>query len=276
VSQAAAAYKEAVRLKHDFPEAHFSLAVALAEQRKWAEAMAAYKEAIRLKPDYAEAHCNLGHTLRDQGRFIEALGPLRRGHALGISRPDWLYPSRAWIRVCQHLIELDRKLTAILDRDAEPASAAERLALASLCQLPCKRLHATAVRLASEAFAADPKLANDLQAPHRYNAACSAVLAATGQAEDARFLPDKVVLKLRGQARQWLQADLTLYASLLQQDPRFRQVVQQRLNHWQQDSDLASVRDPKALAHMDDDERQQWQKLWQDVAALLARTRRGK
>jgi tetratricopeptide (TPR) repeat protein len=244
--EAVAAFEEAIRLKPNFPEAHYNLGVALMNQRKWPEAEVACKEAIRLQPTHAEAHCNLGHALRDQGRFSEALQSLRRGHALGISRPDWPYPSRTWVRNCRRLIELDRKLPAVLNGNADPASAAERLELASLCQMSCKHLHATAVRFAAEAFAADSKLADDLQEQYRYNAACSAVLAAAGQAEDARLLPDKIVLHLQQQARRWLQADLALYARLARHnDPRVRARVQQRLTRWQKGTDLASVRDPQ-------------------------------
>jgi tetratricopeptide (TPR) repeat protein len=39
---------------------------------------------------------------------------------------------------------------------------------------------------------------------------------------------------------------------------------------WQTDPDLASVRDPAALAKLPDSEREQWRHLWTDVAAMLA------
>jgi len=47
------------------------------------EAIAAYKEAIRLKPDYAQAHCNLGAAREMKGAFAESLAAYRRGHELG-------------------------------------------------------------------------------------------------------------------------------------------------------------------------------------------------
>jgi hypothetical protein len=235
------------------------------------EAIACYRHAIQLNPKWAEAHCNLGQALRDHGQFSAALASVRRGHALGSARADWAYPSADLVRQCQRLIELDRLLPAIANGDRAPASATERLELASLCQTPCKRLHATAVRFAADAFTADPKLADDLQQQHRYTAACSAALAAAEQADDARVLPDRVVLKLRTQAYRWLRADLGLYTRMAgHADPMARSVSpRQRLLHRRGDTDLASVRDKPALAHLDANKRQQWLRLWQEIDALL-------
>ena len=44
--------------------------------------------------------------------------------------------------------------------------------------------YAAAARLWAEALEADPTLADDRRAQHRYNAACAAALAAAGQGED--------------------------------------------------------------------------------------------
>src|SRR5262249_11475499 len=41
-----------------------------------------------------------------------------------------------------------------------------------------------------------------------------------------------------------------------------KHAVRQRLAHWQQDSDLASVRDPQTLDRLPGDERQSWHQLW--------------
>src|SRR6516164_4586354 len=67
-----------------------------------------------------------------------------------------------------------------------------------------KKLHHTATGLYAAAFAADPKLADDLKAGHRYRAACAAALAAAGQGEDAAKLDDKEKVRLRKQALDWL------------------------------------------------------------------------
>lgn len=46
------------------------------------------------------------------------------------------------------------------------------------------------------------------------------------------------------------------------------------LQHWQQDADLAAIRDPAALAKLPEAERRkQWESLWAEVAALLKSSR---
>jgi serine/threonine-protein kinase len=278
--EAEAAYRQALRFRPedlgaDLHLAHCHLGLALNGQGRPGEGEAAIREAIRLKPDYAAAYCYLGFALRDQGRLTEALAELRRGHALGSKVPGWSRPSADWVRECERLVELDGKLPAVLRGEAQPSSPAERVELASLCQ-QYKRLEVTATGLYAAAFAADPKLADDWRAQHRYNAACSAVLAAAGQGNDARRLPDKVVVMLRRQALAWLRADLALYAKLAESgDVAARQLVRQQLGQWQKDSDLAAVRDPQALDGLPEGERWHWRALWEEVAALLKRDQSG-
>jgi hypothetical protein len=55
-----------------------------------------------------------------------------------------------------------------------------------------------------------------------------------------------------------------------------KEAQRQRLAHWQQDSDLAAVRDKAALAQLPEDERRAWGQLWEDVAALLKKVEREK
>jgi tetratricopeptide (TPR) repeat protein len=270
LEEAESAHRNAILIKLNFHLAHNNLGTVLLRQGRAKEAEAAYRQAIRFKPDFPEAHCSLGHALENQGRFSESLRSLQCGHTLGSARPGWPYPSAAWVRRCQRLIELEGLLTAVLSSKAEPASALERLELASLCQMPCKRLHATAARLAAEAFVAEPMRANNIQQQTRYLAARSAVLAAAGQAKDACLLPDKVALKLRWQAYQWLRSDLGLYVTLIQLgDPGVQEAVRQRLMHWRLDADLTSVRDSAVLGRLDEGERQQWRQFWQNIDALL-------
>ena len=84
------------------------------------------------------------------------------------------------------MVELDRKLAAVLEGKEKPADDAERIALAQLCQQPFKKRYAAAARFYGEAFAAEPALAEKLGAAGgRYDAACTAALAGCGRGDDA-------------------------------------------------------------------------------------------
>jgi serine/threonine-protein kinase len=224
-----------------------------------------------LKPDFAEARCNLGLLLLRQVRYAEALELLRRGHELGVKQPGWRYPSAEWVRHAEKMVALDKKLPAVLKGEAQPADNAERLTLAQMCS--GRAWHSAAARLWADAFADDPKRAGDLNAQHRYNAACAAALAGAGHAKDDPPPEDAARAKLRQQALAWLRADLAAYAQLLEgADPKAPALVRQRLDHWQKDADFRGVRGDGALAQLPEAERQSWRDLWADVAALLKKT----
>jgi hypothetical protein len=87
------------------------------------------------------------------------------------------------VRDAERLVALERRLPAVLRGEARPADAAEQLSLAGLCALT--KRHAAAARFYADAFDARPGLADELRACHRYNAARSAALAASGQGADA-------------------------------------------------------------------------------------------
>jgi hypothetical protein len=67
-----------------------------------------------------------------------------------------------------------------------------------------------------------------------------------------------------------LRADLALSTKQVEAGKSTeRQVVQDRLRHWQQDSDLAGLRADPALAKLPAAEREACRQVWADVAALL-------
>jgi tetratricopeptide (TPR) repeat protein len=266
--EAEAACRKAITLKPDLAEAHFALGLVLSNQNRLEEAEVAFRECLKIAPQDAAAHLFLGLVFRDQGRFTEAVASLRRGHVLGWQRPGWSYPSAQWVQQAQVLLRMDRRLTAVLQGQAKPANAAEQLIFAWLCAKPYKQRHASSARFYTEAFAADPNLANDLRRQHRYNAACSAALAAAGKGKDAATLDAKEQTRLRQQALSWLQADLTAHNRLADKGAA-RSAIRQRLAHWLEDADLADVRDAKSLADLPTGEREAWRKLWADVVALL-------
>src|SRR5262249_60068767 len=108
----------------------------------------------------------------------------------------------------ERLIEVDARLTEVLAGKGEPPSPPERLRLAALARQPYRACYAAAASLYADAFAARPSLAP----PNRYNAACAAALAGTGQGKDAARLGGSQRLALRRQALTWLRADLAAAA----------------------------------------------------------------
>jgi serine/threonine-protein kinase len=173
------------------------------------------------------------------------------------------------VRTAEQLVAMQNKLPQLLKGEAQPADTAERLALAHLCQE--QKPGAAATRLYADAFAADPKLAGDLEAQHRDEAARAAGLAGCGKGQDAAQLDDQERARLRRLALEWLRADLALYSAIVEKGPdQARAAVQRQLARWQRDHEFAGVRGA-ALAKLPEGERPPWQKLWAEVAALQQR-----
>jgi tetratricopeptide (TPR) repeat protein/tRNA A-37 threonylcarbamoyl transferase component Bud32 len=271
VGEAISHFEQALRLDPKLADADTSLGLALQAQGRLAEAISHFEQALRLDPKDAVAHWALGGALLRQGCFAEARKATRRcldlmpqGHPLRL-------PATRQLQQCERFLTLEKKLPAVLKGEAHPATAAERIDLAQLCQ-EHKHLFVAAARFYTAAFAAEPKLADDLRSGHRYNAACAAALAAAGKGEDAAKLADQERAKLRQQALTWLQADLAAWTHLAEKGPpQSRSAVQRKLRHWQQDPALAAVRGSDALAKLPAAEHDAWKKLWAEVDALLKR-----
>ena len=205
-----------------------------------------------------------------QGRFADALNELKRGHELGSKNLGWQYPSAEWVRNAERLVELDRKLPAVVSGHNKPADAAESLAFAQMCY--DKKLHGASARLWAEAFQAQPKLADDMKVQNRYNAACAAALAGSGQGKDDAPLDDATKARWRKQAADWLKADLAAWSKISEGDSaKATQAISQTFQHWKADTDLAGLRDPDALARLPADEQKACRALWAEVDALLAK-----
>ncbi|MFO0840975.1 MAG: tetratricopeptide repeat protein [Gemmataceae bacterium] len=209
---AIASYRRLLELKPKDARGHYYLGVLLGRQADTPGAVASYRKAVEVDPKYAEAHCDLGNALIHLGDFRAALVSLRTGHELGSQQKGWRHPSAEWVKDCERWLDLEGRLPAILKGNTKPASAAERIELADLCRY--KRLYADSVRLFSEAFAADDRLAADVGAGHRYRAASSAVLAGCGQGVDAARLDEADRAPARQKALVWLRDDLAGRADL--------------------------------------------------------------
>jgi hypothetical protein len=107
------------------------------------------------------------------------------------------------------MVALESRLPAVLRGDDKPKDAAEGLEFAVMANTT-KQFGASA-RLYAESLGADPRLAGDVKAWHRYNAACSAALAAAGKGDDQPRLDEPEKARWRKQALDWLRADLVFW-----------------------------------------------------------------
>ncbi len=266
--EATACYRKAVELDPKDAMFHCALGNALGLNGKLDEAVECFKKAIDLNPNYAEAHCNLGSALMSQGRFAESVAILKRGHLLGTKQPGWRHPSAEWVRMAEASAAIEAKLPSFLKGEFEPGDNRERLGLAGVCL--GKKFYYKAATLYAAAFAAEAKLADDLGAGNRRCAACAAALAAAGRGEDAAKLEDQERTRLRGQARDWLRAELALCTRQIESgNPALRDAAEQALRQWQQDPELDVLRDALALAKVPAEEQKAFSQLWTSMAALL-------
>jgi tetratricopeptide (TPR) repeat protein len=273
IEEAIVVLREAIRLRPDTYFAYVNLGEALHRLDRDDEAIEVCTKGIALKPDLAPLHFNLGVALRGQGRFEEAKAALQRGHDLGLKHRDPGYQvdqmvrdAADVVRETERQIELDKQLPAVL-RGERTVSAREKLEMADVCK--CKKQYATMARFYSEALAAEPALADDLQAAHRYNAACAAALAATRNGKDAVEPEESARINWRKRALEWLRADLAQRTKSLDALPAAaRASLVEMLKRWQGDPDLAGVRDPAAVAKLPTDERQAWRELWTNVKSV--------
>ena len=165
---------------------------------------------------------------------------------------------------------LNERLHILLKADP-PDPNIDRLTRAR--QAHDKERHAAAARLWADALKADPKLASDRQAGHRYNAACDAAMAGSGQGKDDPRPDEAARTKLREQALGWLKAELSAWKRVAMiVEPGNKELVAKTLAHWKQDADLASLRNTQELAKLPEAERKEWQSLWADVDILFRRT----
>jgi serine/threonine-protein kinase len=277
VDDAIASFQRAIKHNPDYALAYLNLGDALSVKALSVkacldDAIAAYRKASGIEPQNAKAHCVLGLALRRKGHFADALASLKRGHDLGSPRPGWDLPSAEWLRQTERMVELDAKLPKVLRGEIKPADAGEGVELALLCQRH-KGLYAAAVRLYADAFAAQPALAEKLGVPgSRYDAACAAAQAACGQGKDDDKLNAMERTGLRRRALTWLQADMVGWGEVLKKEPdKARLAVRHAMEQRQQAGDFGTVRGPDALAKLPEAERQEWQKLWNDVEVLRRR-----
>jgi tetratricopeptide (TPR) repeat protein len=298
-------YRIAIRLQPDDALAHANLGNALHAQRKPDEAISEYRIAIRLQPDAAGAHANLGFALDSVGQRAAAIAAWRESVRL---RPEqanvhyWIGRALLLEERTQEAVEAFRQVLALYPAGSQqaqearqvlsgsnpyarlwgivkgtdhPKDAEEAILFANMARMVAQ--YGAAARLLAGALKADPKLGDNRQTWHRYNAACAAALAGCGKGKDDPPPDETARARLRIQSLDWLKAELTAWGKVVDKsDPSAQAVVTQILQHWKVDTDLTGIRDGEALSKLPEAERKAWQSLWADVDRLFQRAVGGK
>jgi serine/threonine protein kinase/Flp pilus assembly protein TadD len=268
-------YRRAIDLDPKLSSPHQNIGIILRSRGKREEALAEFRKAAELDPAAEISQEALVDGLLRCGRFAEARTAAQHGlDTVPADKP--LRPNlRQKVELCDRMLALDAKAAAILQGQEEPGDPAQQLEAARLC-MDYGRPYAAA-RFYAGALAAQPALADDLASSNRYDAAelargnrydaaCAAARAAAEPNSDETRLSVAERTRLRGQALEWLRADLAKRAELQKGGTSEGGA----LVIWRKNPDLAGVRDPAPLAALPDEERRQWEHFWADAAALLA------
>jgi serine protease Do len=266
---AIASFRKAVELDTRNGLFHSHLGQALNSKGDLEGASTAYRKVIELVPKEAEAHSALGQALMLQARFAEARDAFRSAFALyPLNNPAGAQQAGQNARDCERLLRMENHLPDLLEGRQQPKDSAERLLLAQFSR--SKRMFAQSTRLMAAAFAEDAKLADDVNAGHRYVAARHAALAVAGQGEDAQKITVEESTRLRKLALEWLRADLTFWSRLLESGNSIdRTKAAAMIRGWKQDRDLAGLREAEALKRLPASEQEAFLNLWTEVETLL-------
>jgi WD40 repeat protein len=156
------------------------------------------------------------------------------------------------------------RVTDFLQGQYRPTQTAERLRLIAACRARQRSMAAAALYV--DAFTADPELAEDLSAGHRWEAARQAALAGCGRGSDAGGLTEKERLRWRQQALEWLRGELAVLGKQAVAGTKQEKVAaRQRLVAWWYDLVLLAVRE----AGLPGEEWANWQALWDENESVL-------
>jgi serine/threonine-protein kinase len=229
-------------------------------------AIAAFRKQIAQVPMHGPARIDLAEQLLKLGRVGEARAVAEQTlQRLPTEGQQGALRQRAQqqLKLCDHLRPVESRLPDLLAKKTKLANVEEARILMEFCAGAQKR-YAAAVDFFEDGVALDPKWVDDLATNARYNAACFAVLAATGQGEDAPP-EDSARSELRARALRWLRADLDARAKALDTGKEAdRQALLKMMEHWQKDADLASTRGNLPT----EAERRDWSQLWADVESV--------
>jgi serine/threonine protein kinase/Flp pilus assembly protein TadD len=255
LDEAEAAHRKAIEIE-PLAYAHFKLGVLLGRKGKLPEAYVEIGKAIDIDPNFASAYVDLGRALRDERSLSDAITAYNKAIEV---KPDSSYAYN----------HLGMALKAKGDLEGAIAKFRKAILLDSRNRWAHREL---GYALLEQGRFADGVLeiewAGEL-GDAKYFGACLALRAATGKNKNAPTLSTEAQAGLRKKALNWLRADLSALESEVKKD-RTRAVAQQ-MYLWLHVSGISDVCGTETLAKMPEDERRQWQELWDDVDKLRKR-----
>jgi tetratricopeptide (TPR) repeat protein len=288
-------YHQALSIEPKSAMVHHNLGMALLNKGRVDEAMDHLQQALSVEPKSAVIHRNLGAALLKKGRVDEAIDHLQQ--ALGVD-PKSVVDHQNLGTALLNKGRVDEAISHFHESirlEPRPSAAAH----ANLARaLHAKGRAEEAIDHFQQALRIEPKSAvihnnfgvalrddgrfeeaiDHFQQAARlednksalaqtqlirtlYIAACAA-----GQGSENGPLGAPERAAKRRQALDRLRSSLELFTKLRNDG----KAESWWITTWQTDPALASVRDPAALAKLPDSEREEWRRLWADVAALLA------
>jgi serine/threonine-protein kinase len=224
---------------------NFALGLIMSFGRRHDEAIGYYRAALAVRPDVSAVHNNLGDAL---------YAKVREARTEGRSKETMRFEAEA----IEHFNEALR---------LDPRSVSAHVSLSSV-MVNAGRLDAGVDEI-QQALRLDPTLAVDQSgvSAKLADAAHTALAAAAGHySEKGRRMDDAERMRWRVRALGWLRTYLDVAVKLQENGEQAGWAPAS----WRSDSGLASVREPAALANLPAAEREQWQRLWTDVAAHVA------
>jgi len=110
-----ACYREALRLRPDYAEAHNNLAILLRTRGEHADAAEHYRTALRLRPDYPEVHYNYALLLEARGSVTAAADHYREALRLRSEYIDAHHAYANLLKACGNLAEAEEHYTQALE-----------------------------------------------------------------------------------------------------------------------------------------------------------------
>jgi Flp pilus assembly protein TadD len=268
--------------RDNVPREHLAFVMAL--KNDYLGAIQEYRLAVDLNPRSLGAYIGLGKALVEKGKVTEAIAALKPIATTREFEKDKQFPVLrqqyleyfGWMDNWEDREDRVNRVKDVLDDKTRLHGADDHLAFARLCML-WKHYYIDAVRYYGDAFGIRPALADDVRQGHRFDAACAAALAGSGQGEHVSSFTELDRRRMRDRARQWLEEDLAGWAKFVGSDkPADLAQARATMLHWRLERCLSTVRNRDALEKLPDPERVQWQQFWDKVDGFVNQLRQKK